>query len=220
MPKWIVPAFITLVVLSLIPAGLITYARSTRSSTPRINLVPDMDYQLKYLPQTENALFVDGRAMRPAIEGTVARGAYHEDEAFWTGRAGDDWVTGSPAAGGEELLARGQERFGIYCAVCHGVSGRGDGPIHQRATKLATEGLANWVPPSSLLDDLVRNRPDGHIFNTISYGIRNMPAYGPQIDPADRWAIVAWVRELQSGRVVDEAGVPADAHGASPAGHP
>jgi mono/diheme cytochrome c family protein len=110
----------------------------------------------------------------------------------------------------EALVARGQERFDVYCAVCHGTSGYGNGPVSARALQLMELGNAQWTPPSSLHDDLVRGRPDGHIFNTITNGIRNMPAYGSQIPAADRWAIVGYVRALQRSQRATTGDVPAD----------
>ena len=217
MPRWLLPAFVLLVLASFIPLAMIAKARATKSPVPRINIIPDMDYQPKYLPQTENALFADGRAMRPVPPGTVARGALREDDAFHRGRTGGDWVGEIPAVAAAELgswealMARGRGRFEIYCAACHGLSGHGDGTVHRRALELAEQGLANWTPPSSLHDDVVRNRPDGHLFNTITNGIRNMPAYGPQIPPADRWAIVAYVRALQRSQRAALSDVPEDA---------
>ena len=94
----------------------------------------------------------------------------------------------------ESLMKRGQERFGIYCAPCHGLAGFGDGIVAKRADRLQ-EGI--WVPPLSFHADAVRARTAGEIFDTISHGIRTMPAYGPQIPVEDRWAIVAYVRALQ-----------------------
>jgi mono/diheme cytochrome c family protein len=209
MPRWIVPTLVVLFTVMLIPAALITRARSTRSAMPRINLIPDMDYQPKYKPQSENALFADDRAMRPPIDGTVARGDLPDDPVVATGRDGDDWVATIPVPVTASLLERGRERFGIYCATCHGLAGDGDGMIHRRALQLSEQGLAVWVPPSSMHSDLVRDRPDGHIFNTITYGIRNMPSYGSQIEPHDRWAIVAYVRALQRSRTATLDDVPA-----------
>ncbi len=210
MPKWIVPTVVVLLVVALIPAAMIRHARSTRSATPRINLVPDMDYQPRYLPQTGNALFADGRAMRTAIAGTVARGAFENGAVYSRGLEGDDWTTRNPEPITRSLLERGRERFDIHCAVCHGYGGRGDGSVHMRALELAATGKANWVPPTSLHDDLVQNRPDGHLFNTITYGIRNMPAYGPQTTPDDRWAIVAYIRALQRSQRATLDDVPAE----------
>jgi mono/diheme cytochrome c family protein len=93
----------------------------------------------------------------------------------------------------ERLLKRGRERFDIYCASCHGADGLGNGAVNSRA-----EGVhSKWVRPSDLTSALVRGRADGHVFNTITNGIRNMPGYGAQIPVEDRWAIVAYVRALQ-----------------------
>ena len=203
MPRWLVPAFVLLVLVSLVPAALIHRARADLQRTPRINLIPDMDYQPKYLPQTANAMFRDGRAMRSPVEGTVARGQLREDDHFHRGRVGDAWATTIPqealgtAGSWEAMLARGRERFGIYCTPCHGEAGDGQGMIAVRGLDLMDRGLAIWTPPSSLHTELVRGREAGHLFNTITNGIRNMPAYGPQVDTADRWAIVAYIRALQ-----------------------
>lgn len=216
MPRWLVPGFVLLVLASFIPAAMIARSRNTHSATPRINIIPDMDYQAKYLPQTENALFADGRAMRSWPQGTVARGHLAADGVFHAGRSGDEWVARVPATAAEEfgswenLMARGQGRFEIHCAPCHGSAGYGDGMVSRRAVALAEQGLANWTPPSSLHDELVRGRPDGHLFNTITNGIRTMPAYGAQIAPADRWAIVAYVRALQRSQRASLEDVPAD----------
>lgn len=217
MPRWLVPGFILLVLASFIPAAMIARARNSFSPTPRINIIPDMDYQAKYLPQTENKLFADGRAMRSLPEGTVARGQLRADEPFFTGRESQDWLKSIPARAAEQygswegLVHRGQQRFGIYCAPCHGAAGYGDGMVSRRAIALAENGLANWTPPSSLHDEVVRTRPDGHLFNTITNGIRTMPPYGPQIPPADRWAIVAYVRALQRSQRASLSDVPQDA---------
>lgn len=217
MPRWLVPGFVLLVLASFIPAAMIARARHTHSTTPRINIIPDMDAQAKYLPQTANAMFADGRAMRGWPEGTVARGRLAADGVFFAGREGEEWVAHVPASAAEKfgswegLMERGHKRFEIYCAPCHGTAGYGDGMVSRRAVQLAEQGLANWTPPSSLHDELVRSRPDGHLFNTITNGIRTMPAYGPQIAPEDRWAIVAYVRALQRSQRASLADVPPDA---------
>lgn len=210
MPRWITPVLLILTVLALVPAAMITRARMTTSKVPRINLVPDMDYQPKYLPQTANAMFLDGRAMRPQPEGTIARGRLVEDQHFSTGRVGDDWATTFPMPVTAELMARGRQRFEIYCAPCHGLAGHGDGLVARRADRLMEQGQATWTPPTNLHDDTVRERPVGHIFNTITYGIRTMPSYGAQVPEADRWAIVAYVRALQRSSRATLDDVPAD----------
>jgi mono/diheme cytochrome c family protein len=100
------------------------------------------------------------------------------------------------------LLARGQERFGIYCAACHGYAGFGDGAVNQRALELVSNvnGPVNgttWVAAKNLHDETVRTQSMGQVFNTITHGIRNMAGYGAQIPVADRWAIAAYVKALQ-----------------------
>ncbi len=205
MPRWVTYALILLAALALVPLALIARARSTTSPLPRIQPIRDMAKQPKFKMQSANPLFADGRAMRPAVEGTVARGELHDDAAFWVGRDADGWVTAFPVPVTERLMRRGEERYDIYCAPCHGLAGYGDGPVAKRADALQ-EGT--WTPPSSYHSDLVRGRPVGHIFNTITNGIRNMPAYGPQIAPADRWAIVAYVRALQRSQDARLSDVP------------
>jgi mono/diheme cytochrome c family protein len=199
-----------LVALSLVPLALIARARVSDSPLPRLHLVPDMDSQAKFKPQSANPMFADTRAARPAIAGTVARGGLDAGEAFATGRAGDEWVSAFPLALTEPLLRRGQERYGIYCAPCHGLSGYGDGPVSVRADRLQ-EGT--WTPPSSFHSELVQGRPVGQLYNTIANGIRNMPAYGAQIPVEDRWAIVAYVRALQRSQHARLADVPAELRG-------
>jgi mono/diheme cytochrome c family protein len=196
------------VAAALLPPAIIARARATRSESPRINLIPDMDYQPKFLPQTENALFADGRAMRPEIEGTIARGELREDDHFYRGRVAEEWASGFPVPVTRELMERGQERFEIFCAPCHGLSGRGDGLVARRADELALSGNAVWTPPTSIHDETVRGRPAGHLFNTITFGIRTMPAYGSQIDVGDRWAIVAYLRALQRSSAATIEDVP------------
>jgi mono/diheme cytochrome c family protein len=193
-PRWLVYALILLTALALVPFALIARSRATTSSLPRLHLVFDMAKQPKVKTQTADPMFADGRAMRPPVSGTVAWGEFHESSAYWTGRMADGWITVLPIPVTEQLVRRGQERFDIFCTPCHGLAGYGEGSVAKRADALK-EGT--WVPPSSYHTDLVRERPVGHIFNTITNGIRNMPAYGPQIPVADRWAIVAYVRALE-----------------------
>ena len=106
----------------------------------------------------------------------------------------------------DELLKRGQQRYNIYCSVCHGLDGYGNGQINARALEL---GETKWVPPANLHSDTVVKRTEGHIFNTMTNGIRNMPGYGTQISVHDRWAIVAYVRALQLSQHVPADKVPA-----------
>jgi mono/diheme cytochrome c family protein len=197
MPRPLIYVVLVLLALSLVPMAFLAKARVTDSAAPRLQVIPDMDNQPRYRSQQANPLFADGRAMRPPVAGTVARDELADDDRLYRGRAGDDWAARSPLPVTAALLRRGRERYRIHCAPCHGLGGAGDGTVSRRADRLA-EGT--WTPPTDLAGETVRGRPDGHLFNTITHGIRNMPAYGPQIEPADRWAIVAYVRALQRAR--------------------
>lgn len=181
--------------LSLVPLVIVARERGVTKTEPRIHLIPDMDRQEKFLPQSSNLFFADGRAMRMPVEGTVARGSIDPASNEATGQDGSGaWIKRNVHAVTPELLRRGRERYDIFCAPCHGTAGHGDGPVARRAERLQ-EGT--WTPPTSMHAEIVLGREDGHLFNTISHGIRNMPAYGSQIPVADRWAIVAYIRALQ-----------------------
>jgi mono/diheme cytochrome c family protein len=205
LPRWLLYTVAILVVLSWVPLALIMRARVTTSSQPRIHIVPDMDNQPKFKAQARNPIFADRRAMRPPVAGSVPRGALFEDAALTSGRVGEDWVEAAPLEVDRQLLQRGRERYDIYCSPCHGIAGFGDGMVAKRADELL-EGT--WTPPTSFHSELLRGRPDGHLFNTITNGIRNMPAYGPQISVEDRWAIVAYVRALQRSQNATVDDVP------------
>jgi mono/diheme cytochrome c family protein len=205
MPRFALPILCVALIIALIPVVLIAKARAQRSPTPRIHLIQDMDNQPKYKAQAFNPLFADKRAMRPRIPGTVSRSAIINNEVFLTGKENGAWVNDIPVEITDQVLVRGQERFQIFCAPCHGISGYGNGMINQRA-ELLQEGT--WVPPLSFHDAQVRMRPNGHLFNTITHGIRNMPPYASQIEPYDRWAIVAFVRALQLSQNASLEDVP------------
>jgi mono/diheme cytochrome c family protein len=115
----------------------------------------------------------------------------------------------------EQFLRRGQERYNIYCALCHAPDGYGQGAIHIRADTLARNGVQGmaWVQPRSLHEEEVLARPNGHLFNTITNGIRNMGGYGAQIHTEDRWAIVAYIRTLQFAQRARGDAVPPEQRG-------
>jgi len=207
MPRWLLYSIVILIALSWVPIALIMRARVITSSKPRIHIVPDMDNQPRYATQSRNRLFADRRAMRPPVAGTVARGTLLGDLAVTRGKLGDDWVEAIPVPLNPLMLAQGRQRYDIFCSPCHGLAGLGDGMVAKRADELQ-EGT--WTPPTSFHTDLLRQRPAGHLFNTISNGIRNMPAYGPQIPVEDRWAIVAYVRALQRSQNATIDDVPED----------
>ena len=134
-------------------------------------------------------------------------GAVLGEPAVTSGKLGESWVEAIPIEIDRSLIERGRQRYDIYCSPCHGLAGFGDGMVARRADELL-EGT--WTPPTSFHSDLLRERPAGHLFNTITNGIRNMPAYGPQITIEDRWAIVAYVRALQRSQNATVDDVPAD----------
>lgn len=207
LPRWLLFSAIIMVVVSWVPLAMIMRARVTTSEVPRIHPIQDMDNQPRFKAQQRNRLFADRRAMRPPVEGAVARGSLAYGEEAATGRIGGEWIATAPLAVNSEVLARGRERYEIFCSVCHGLSGYGDGMVSKRAEELQ-EGT--WTPPTSFHTELIRERPDGHLFNTISNGIRSMPAYGSQIEIGDRWAIVAYLRALQRSQNATIDDVPAD----------
>jgi mono/diheme cytochrome c family protein len=213
LPAWIWQTAVVLVFLSFIPLGIIVKARYNITDKPAIHLVPDMDYQYSYRTGEHVPFFEDGRAMRPELEGTVAVEDLEEDDVYYRGKSGGVSTVLSPLPATPELMARGQQRFNIYCAPCHGESGYGDGMVHRRAMAGAGEA-GGWVPPTNLTKDFLIKQPDGDLFNTITHGVRSMPAYGPQITVEDRWAIVLYLRALQRAANATEADVPAAELGA------
>ena len=208
MPRWLTAIVVILVALSWIPVALALRARVVKKTEPRIHIIPDMDNQPKVKAPSRFMLFADRRGMRPPVAGTVARGSLIGDSSLEFGRTADDvWVEAIPVEMSMSLLERGRKRYDIFCSPCHGLSGYGDGMVARRADQLQ-EGT--WTPPTSFHTELIRERPAGHIYNTISNGIRNMPAYGSQIPVDDRWAIVAYVRALQRSQNATIDDVPAD----------
>jgi mono/diheme cytochrome c family protein len=208
LPRKLVIAGLIVACLALLPPLFAARARVSRSEKPRIHLIADMDNQPRYKSQQAHPLFADGRELRPQVAGTLARGDLREDPHYYEGKVDGELATTFPArvqiTG--PLLRRGQERFAIYCAPCHGLGGAGDGIVSERALKLETPG---WVQPAALATDpLIAERPHGHLFNTITNGIRTMPPYGDQIAVADRWAIVAYVRALQRSQNAKLEDVP------------
>ena len=207
VPRWLQYFVVVLVVLSWIPLVFIMRARHTTSTKPRIHIIQDMDDQPRVNTQSRDRLFADLRGMRPPVAGAVARGELQEDDALYRGVVGETWVEHIPVSVTLSVMERGRERYDIFCSPCHGLTGGGDGMIAKRAEELQ-EGT--WTPPASFHTELIRGRPAGHLFNTISNGIRNMPAYAPQIPVADRWAILAYLRALQRSQWASVDDVPAE----------
>lgn len=194
MPRPLLYVGLVLVALTLIPLGGLIVARHGVQDAPRIQVVYDMDQQDKFRSQTSTDLFEDGRTMRKWVDGTVARGQMRETAVVADGKTGEAWVANIPVAVDATSIARGREKFEVYCAPCHGLAGRGDGLVHRRASSL---GEATWTPPTDITTDAVAAQPAGQIYATITNGIRNMPSYAPQLSVQDRWDVVSYVRALQ-----------------------
>jgi mono/diheme cytochrome c family protein len=160
----------------------------------------DMHDQPKYVPLRQSSFFGDERSARPIVPGTVARGQRHEDRLLYTGKVNGADATMFPFAVDARVMARGQERFNIYCSPCHGQTGQGDGMVVRRGFRR----------PPSFHQDRLRNAPVGHIFDAITNGFGAMPDYAAQIRAEDRWAIIAYVRALQLSEHATLADVPAD----------
>ncbi len=190
-----------------------------------------MDVQPKYLPLEKSAFFTDGRASRPLIEGTVARGMLQAGNPLYTGLKDppqDEPISTDSAAGSAaaespikhpfnpddlslyvdqlpmpvtaDLLQRGQQRYTIFCAVCHDARGTGHGVVVRRG----------FSPPPSYHIDRLRDAPVGYLFEIVTHGYGSMPSYAEQIPPRDRWAIAAYVKALQLSQRVPLADLPAN----------
>ena len=183
-------------------ALLLGGCRGSLKEDPPIHINPNMDAMERFEAQEANPFFEDGRAMRPTVPGTVARGMLREDVAFHTGRNADGgYVQVMPVEYTVEFANRGRERYDIYCSVCHGVAGDGQG--------IVMTGGYGFVP-IGFHNDRLRTIEDGYLYEVISQGVRTMPAYAQQIPIADRWAIVAYVRALQRSQNADRDDIPAD----------
>jgi mono/diheme cytochrome c family protein len=204
------------VVASWLPLVIFARARTINKDDPRVQIMQDMGVQPKFREQQSNGSFLDGRADRLPVPHTVARGHLEEDDHYYRGYAGgrdikdaDFFFNSFPeqVKVDKKLLERGQNRFNIYCSVCHGFDGHGTadpyggGSVNKRAMELmATQSDpedTKWTPAANLTSSDIMNKKTGEIFNTINVGIKKMPPYGAQIPVEDRWAIVAYVRALQ-----------------------
>jgi mono/diheme cytochrome c family protein len=205
----------------LLPIALVAAAlagcREQTSDEPPILLERNMFDTERYNPESYSDFFPDHRTMRPPVPGTIASDRYEDDPEVATGLLADrsgyvmmipDAVlqrfdsSGRPGAAMGALLQRGQERFGIYCAPCHGATGDGKGAVVCKREKMTDPCESRGFPPLPTYEDpRLRAMPDGQLFATISNGVRTMPAYGPQIPTRDRWAIVGYVRALQMSQM-------------------
>ena len=217
MPRVIIYTVMVLLMIALVPPVVIARVRSTPSEKRPIHIVQDMDIQPKFKTQVRNPLFADSRAMRPEMVGAVARGETYLDPHLNDGVVDGDWATMLPASIDVDmpLLERGQARFAIYCAPCHGWNGLGNGPVNQRAQELMdnAEGPPDgtiWTQARNLHDPTWSEQPVGQIFNTITNGKNSMAGYASQVPLHDRWAIAAYVKALQRSQNASMQDVPPD----------
>ncbi len=206
--RYFLLAFLLAIVATVGVAGF----RGTLSRKPPIEIFPDMDRQVKLRPQVANGHFADGRSSQLPPSGTVARRAPmvvgHEkvysfqETPVTTGRitGTTNFIDLNPLPITASLLARGQERYQITCAPCHGAQGDGKGSVSKYG----------WATIANLHDKRIATLLDGDIFNTVGNGKNTMSGYASSIGIEDRWAIVAYVRALQLSRLAVIEDVPAD----------
>jgi mono/diheme cytochrome c family protein len=163
----------------------------------------DMHNQPKYVTYRSSEFFKDGLSARPQVVGTVAQDQLHADTYLYTGRIGTKEGDQFPFPITEAVMERGRERYDIYCSPCHSRVGDGNGMIVKRGYRQA----ANLHLPRYL------SQPVGHYYDVISHGWGAMPDYSTQIEPADRWAIAAYIRALQFAQNGTLADVPAEQRG-------
>jgi mono/diheme cytochrome c family protein len=202
--------YLTVFFIVVLAVSILGFRGSLSTRTP-LEVFPDMDHQAKYKPQAQSAFFADGRADRPRPAGTVAFGRtassadaqfLKADSAFYEGKnANGSWVVTFPAsltADSAKLLERGQDRFMVYCAPCHGALGDGNG---------ITKQYGMGATPT-FHDEAKRSLAVGEIFNTITHGKGNMLSYADKLPADDRWAVIAYVRALQRAAHATAADVP------------
>jgi hypothetical protein len=214
--------FLLMLVISVLGVVAIAGKRGSLSRKPPLEVFPDMDRQPKLRPQTANAFFADRLSSQLPVAGTVARSqpldvggrkVYpFEEDPVNTGRlpGTTNFVEILPVPLTAQVLERGQQRFQINCSPCHGALGDAKGIT----TKLGMIGVAD------LHQLRLIQMPDGEIFNTITYGKTLMGPYGANIVPADRWAIVAYLRALQRSRLATLDDVPAGERSKIPSAPP
>jgi len=207
-------AYYTLAFLVVLLLSVMGF-RGMISTRPPIEIWPDMDHQAKYKPQAQSRFFADGRADRPLPAGTVpfGRDSHQADPAFlraddarYAGKNADgSFVRGFPAGieVTQEFVLRGQGRFQIYCAPCHGTLGDGNG---------ITKSYGMVATPT-YHDDRLRTMAEGELFNTITLGKNTMYPYADKLSPDDRWAVIAYVRALQRSHYAKIDDVPPEHRG-------
>jgi mono/diheme cytochrome c family protein len=170
----------------------------------------DMYDQPRLEPLESSTFFDDGQASRPLVEGVVPFGAPRADDALHTGKENGELVDELPLPLDAALLVRGQQRYNIYCANCHGRTGAGDGMIVQRGFRR----------PPTYHSDRMRGVPVGHFFDVMTNGFGAMPSYALQVPVQDRWAIAAYIRALQWSQYARVDDLPTELRGTPEASQP
>jgi len=160
----------------------------------------DMHDAPRYEALEASPFFSNGSSARTLVANTVPRGYLREDELLYTGKVAGQFANTFPMAVTADVMARGQERFNVFCAPCHGRSGVGNGMIVQRGFR----------QPPSYGEQRLRDAPAGYFFDVMTNGFGAMQDYSAQVPVADRWAIVAYIRALQLSMNATVADVPAD----------
>jgi len=178
--------------LLLLVVVVLSGCRGQRSEKPAIHLNPNLDWQAKYKAQMFTQELPEGVVAwgtDQSFSDAETRATYlKEDSRYYFGKtASGAFVSKIPVEVTEAMMKRGQERYTIYCGMCHDQTGAGRGMVVKRGFPI----------PPSFHDDRLLAVEDGYVFDVITNGVRTMPAYRKQINEADRWAIVAYVRALQ-----------------------
>jgi len=160
----------------------------------------DMHDAPRYEPLEANPFFANGSASRMLVANTVPRGLLREDTHLNEGKVDGQLATTFPMPVTAEVMARGQERFNVFCSPCHGRTGSGNGMVVQRGFRA----------PPSYHEDRLRNAPVGYFFDVMTNGFGAMQDYASQVPVADRWAIAAYIRALQLSQRATVADVPAN----------
>lgn len=171
---------------------------------PPLQVWDDMKHQPKFKAQSEmfeSNVFPDHRVTRPPVADTVARGTLMEETPFNTGQENGMYIGKSPVALTKDVMTHGQTKFNVYCSPCHDQSGMGKGIVPTR--------VPAWQP-ANLTEDRIVQYSDGELFDVISHGRNTMTAYSYFLTPADRWAVIAYVRALQRAAHGTVGDVPAD----------
>ena len=208
--------FIAIFAFSCVALVTILGFRGSKSTQTPVYVFPDMDFQAKYLPQGENKFFPNQMDDRPVVQGTVPRGyepevkdifsedfeyAQAENPSLYSGKNDEgEWYRGFPVPVTNELMELGREKYTIFCSVCHGALGDGNGITKQYG----------MIATPSYHDERLRTMAEGEIFNTITHGKNTMGSYGDKLKPQERWAVVLYVRALQQAQNASLEAVPAN----------